>query len=89
MREPHVTLMTAEVIEEVTISARSMQFSGLACGPADGELVLLLHGFPEFADSWRDIMPALAKAGYRVVAVNQRGGGVALTACLHQRDIGL
>lgn len=60
-------------IDEVTISARAMQFSGLACGPADGQLVLLLHGFPEFADSWRDIMPVLAKAGYRVIAVNQRG----------------
>lgn len=65
--------MNSDVIEEITINARAMQFSGLVCGPSDGDLVLLLHGFPEFADSWRDTMPELAKAGYRVVAVNQRG----------------
>ena len=35
---------------------------------ADRPLVLLLHGFPELAFSWRRIMPALAEAGFRVVA---------------------
>jgi len=38
-------------------------------------LVLLLHGFPEIAYSWRKIMPALAEAGYCVVAPDQRGYG--------------
>jgi pimeloyl-ACP methyl ester carboxylesterase len=38
-------------------------------------LVLLLHGFPEIAYSWRKIMPALAEAGYYVVAPDQRGYG--------------
>ena len=38
-------------------------------------LVLLLHGFPELAWSWRRIMPALADAGYHVVAPDQRGYG--------------
>ncbi len=38
-------------------------------------LVLLLHGFPELAYSWRKVMPALAKAGYHVVAPDQRGYG--------------
>ncbi|MBM3726196.1 MAG: alpha/beta hydrolase [Acidobacteria bacterium] len=37
--------------------------------------VLLLHGFPELAYSWRKVMPALAAAGYRVVAPDQRGYG--------------
>jgi len=37
--------------------------------------VLLLHGFPELAYSWRKIMPALAAAGYYVVAPDQRGYG--------------
>src|ERR1041385_2559395 len=37
--------------------------------------VLLLHGFPELAYSWRKIMPALAEAGYHVVAPDQRGYG--------------
>jgi pimeloyl-ACP methyl ester carboxylesterase len=38
-------------------------------------LVLLLHGFPEIAYSWRKVMPALAEAGYHVVAPDQRGYG--------------
>ena len=37
--------------------------------------VLLLHGFPELAYSWRKIMPALAAAGYHVLAPDQRGYG--------------
>ena len=37
--------------------------------------VLLLHGFPELAYSWRGVMPALAAAGYHVVAPDQRGYG--------------
>ena len=37
--------------------------------------VLLLHGFPELAYSWRKVMPALAAAGYRVIAPDQRGYG--------------
>ena len=37
--------------------------------------VLLLHGFPELAWSWRKIMPALAAAGFHVVAPDQRGYG--------------
>ena len=36
---------------------------------------LLLHGFPELAYSWRRIMPALAQAGFHVVAPDQRGYG--------------
>lgn len=42
-------------------------------GPADGPLVILLHGFPEFYYSWRRQIPALAAAGFRVVAPDQRG----------------
>jgi pimeloyl-ACP methyl ester carboxylesterase len=37
--------------------------------------VLLLHGFPELAYSWRKVMPALAAAGFHVVAPDQRGYG--------------
>jgi len=42
-------------------------------GPADGPLVLLLHGFPEFWYGWRRQIPALAAAGYHVWAPDQRG----------------
>jgi pimeloyl-ACP methyl ester carboxylesterase len=38
-------------------------------------LLLLLHGFPEIAYSWRKLMPVLAEAGYYVVAPDQRGYG--------------
>jgi pimeloyl-ACP methyl ester carboxylesterase len=37
--------------------------------------ILLLHGFPELAYSWRKVMPPLAAAGYHVVAPDQRGYG--------------
>jgi pimeloyl-ACP methyl ester carboxylesterase len=37
--------------------------------------LLLLHGFPELAFSWRKVMPALAEAGYHVLAPDQRGYG--------------
>ena len=41
----------------------------------DRPLVLLLHGFPELAYSWRKVMVPLAQAGYHVVAPDQRGYG--------------
>ena len=37
--------------------------------------LLLLHGFPELAYSWRKVMPALAASGYHVIAPDQRGYG--------------
>jgi pimeloyl-ACP methyl ester carboxylesterase len=43
--------------------------------PVGRPCVLLLHGFPELAYSWRKVMPALADAGYHVVAPDQRGYG--------------
>lgn len=41
----------------------------------DGPPVILLHGFPELAFSWRYQIPALAAAGYRAIAPDQRGYG--------------
>lgn len=41
----------------------------------DGPLVVLCHGFPELAFSWRHQVFALAEAGYRVVAPDMRGYG--------------
>ena len=38
-----------------------------------GPLVVLLHGFPEFWYAWRHQIPALAEAGFRVVAPDMRG----------------
>ena len=49
----------------------------LEAGHDRGErpMLLLLHGFPELAFSWRAVMPALADAGWHVVAPDQRGYG--------------
>jgi pimeloyl-ACP methyl ester carboxylesterase len=44
-------------------------------GPADGPLVVLLHGFPETWAGWRAQIGPLAEAGFRVVAPDQRGYG--------------
>lgn len=41
----------------------------------DRPAVLLLHGFPEIAYSWRKVLPALAEAGYHAFAPDQRGYG--------------
>jgi len=43
--------------------------------PAGRPAVLLMHGFPELAYSWRKVMPSLAAAGYHVIAPDQRGYG--------------
>ncbi|MEV5485971.1 MULTISPECIES: alpha/beta fold hydrolase [Streptomyces] len=64
---------TPEPFERLEIQAGPHTYDALACGPADGEFVLLLHGWPEFADSWSEVLPALGTAGYRAVAVDQRG----------------
>jgi pimeloyl-ACP methyl ester carboxylesterase len=44
-------------------------------GPMDGEPVILLHGFPEFWWGWQKQIPALADAGFRVIALDCRGYG--------------
>src|SRR3979409_186821 len=54
-----------------------LRTQGLAAGfeTKGRPCVLLLHGFPELAYSWRKVMPALAAAGYHVIAPDQRGWG--------------
>ena len=47
----------------------------LEAGDPGRPCVLLLHGFPELAYSWRKVMPALAAAGYYALAPDQRGYG--------------
>jgi pimeloyl-ACP methyl ester carboxylesterase len=60
-------------VERTRIAARSYQFDALVDGPDGGEAVLLLHGFPQTAWAWRAQIRALAGAGYRVCAPDQRG----------------
>ena len=54
-------------------TAPNLTFDVMSCGPEDGPLVLLLHGFAESFHMWRSQRPALAAAGYRAVAPSQRG----------------
>lgn len=44
-------------------------------GPKDGVPVVMCHGFPELGYSWRHQLPALASAGFRAIAPDQRGYG--------------
>jgi len=53
--------------------ADGLVFDALVVGPADGHLVLLLHGFPQSSAIWMPQLDALASAGYRAVAFDQRG----------------
>ncbi|WP_134324493.1 alpha/beta fold hydrolase [Cumulibacter soli] len=58
-----------------TVAVNGVELNVIDEGPKDGPLVILAHGFPELAYSWRHQIPALAGAGYRVLAPDQRGYG--------------
>jgi pimeloyl-ACP methyl ester carboxylesterase len=57
----------------IAIETSAMKFEAFVEGPESGELVLMLHGFPQFANAWLPLMHSVAKAGFRAAAVNQRG----------------
>jgi pimeloyl-ACP methyl ester carboxylesterase len=58
-----------------SLSLPALRMQALEAGPAAGPLVLLLHGFPELSESWRDVLPVLAQAGFHAVAPDLRGYG--------------
>ena len=60
-------------VQQATLQRDGMTFSGLTSGPEDGQLVMMLHGFPQFADVWAELMMQFGRAGFRVVAPDQRG----------------
>jgi len=60
-------------LEEFTIQNGSVSLHAVGAGPANGPLVILLHGFPEFWYGWRRQIEPLAAAGFRVVVPDQRG----------------
>lgn len=67
-------------LPEITLSVHEA-----GAGPA----VLLLHGFPEIAYSWRHQLPALAGAGFRVIVPDQRGYGASdAPAAIEAYDLG-
>lgn len=59
--------------EHRQISANGARFHVAIAG--SGPLVLLLHGFPTFWWTWREVVPALADAGYTAAAMDLRGFG--------------
>ena len=54
-----------------TVHANGVEFAYHEVG--EGPLVLCLHGFPDTAVTWRDLLPELADAGFRAVAPYMRG----------------
>jgi len=58
------------------VRANGLRFRAMVDGPAGGDMVLLLHGFPEGAESWSKQVAALAKAGCLAVAPDLRGYGL-------------
>jgi pimeloyl-ACP methyl ester carboxylesterase len=62
--------------EALRLPVGGINLHALAAGPVDGPLVVLLHGFPEFAYGWWRQIGSLAAAGLRVVAPDQRGYGL-------------
>ncbi len=61
------------VIDRLEIDANGLRFMARAAGPLDGRRVILLHGFPQTSWCWRAQLVALAAAGYRAIAPDQRG----------------
>jgi pimeloyl-ACP methyl ester carboxylesterase len=58
---------------DIELAVGPYTFPARSAGPANGKLVLLLHGFPESSWEWHNQIDALAAAGYRAVAPEQRG----------------
>jgi pimeloyl-ACP methyl ester carboxylesterase len=61
------------MMEHLQIRTAAGAFDAIAAGPEDGRPVLLLHGFPQSAQQWEHQLGALAAAGHRGVAPDQRG----------------
>jgi pimeloyl-ACP methyl ester carboxylesterase len=67
--------MTDAHITESRLAVNGIALNVAIAGPPDGPPVVLLHGFPDRWQLWRHQVPALAAAGYRVIAPDLRGFG--------------
>lgn len=65
--------MASETAQEIVLRVNGVALNVVVAGR--GEPVLLLHGFPDSAALWREVIPHLVSAGYRVIAPDQRGFG--------------
>jgi pimeloyl-ACP methyl ester carboxylesterase len=72
-----MAVLPAGVRSRVVESATGLNMHVLEAGfeVPNRPCVVLLHGFPELAYSWRKVMPILAAAGFHVIAPDQRGYG--------------
>lgn len=61
------------IMHHTFINTNGIRLHVVQDGPADGPLVILLHGFPEFWYGWHRQISELAKAGYWVWVPDQRG----------------
>jgi pimeloyl-ACP methyl ester carboxylesterase len=59
--------------ETTQVTVGDLTFDARVAGPPEGEPVMLLHGFPQTSYEWRHQIRALADAGYRAFAPDQRG----------------
>ncbi|KAF7865450.1 hypothetical protein EAF04_006425 [Stromatinia cepivora] len=75
MTTPLPPLPLPNSISSSYIHTPNLHYHILRAGNPSHPLLLLLHGFPELAFSWRKLMPALAAEGYHVLAYDQRGCG--------------
>jgi pimeloyl-ACP methyl ester carboxylesterase len=66
------------------VQANGLRFRAMVDGPPTGDMFILLHGFPEGAESWAQQLGPLAAAGYLAVALDLRGYG--LTEAPEARD---
>ncbi len=67
--------MSESEITQRRVATNGIELNIAEQGPADGPLVLMLHGFPESWYSWRHQFAPLAAAGYHAVAPDMRGYG--------------
>ena len=61
--------------KRMTAAVTGGEISYLAAGPSDGPLVVLVHGWPATASTWKPQLHELGSAGYRVIAPDMRGYG--------------
>lgn len=57
------------------VRARDIRFHVAEAGPADGDPIVLVHGWPQHWWTWRKLLPGLTAAGHRVVMPDLRGFG--------------
>jgi pimeloyl-ACP methyl ester carboxylesterase len=66
---------TVSTSTERLVDTNGVQLRVTEAGDRGAPVVVLTHGFPELAYSWRHQIPVLADAGYHVIAPDQRGYG--------------